>query len=97
MYTYAEFLNGRLIFSQREIEGNNESVHSLFETQGNLVVSAIKKAEENDGYIIRLFNGKDHKNVSDNIKFNFDIHEAYYTNLKEEKQNLLRLKITQFQ
>ena len=92
VYTYAEFLNGRLIFSQREIEGNNESVHSLFETQGNLVVSAIKKAEENDGYIIRLFNGKDHKNVSDNIKFNFDIHEAYYTNLKEEKTEPIKIE-----
>ena len=61
VYTYAEFLNGRLIFSQREIEGQNAKIHSLFETEGNLVVSAVKKAEEDDGYIIRLYNGKDHK------------------------------------
>ena len=60
VYTYAEFLNGRLIFSQREIEGQNAKIHSLFETEGNLVVSAVKKAEEDDGYIIRLYNGKDH-------------------------------------
>lgn len=58
VYTYAEFLNGRLIFSQREIEGQNAKIHSLFETEGNLVVSAVKKAEEDDGYIIRLYNGK---------------------------------------
>ena len=73
VYTYAEFLNGRLIFSQREIEGQNAKIHSLFETEGNLVVSAVKKAEEDDGYIIRLYNGKDHKDLYDKIKFNFDI------------------------
>lgn len=46
VYTYAEFLNGRLIFSQREIEGKNDIVHSLFETEGNLVVSAIKRQKK---------------------------------------------------
>ena len=56
VYTYAEFLNGRLIFSQREIEGQNAKIHSLFETEGNLVVSAVKKAEEDDGYIISIYN-----------------------------------------
>lgn len=85
VYTYAEFLNGRLIFSQREIEGTKESRYSLFETENKLVVSAMKKAEDNDGYIIRLFNGKNHENISDTIKFNFDVKEAYYTNLREEK------------
>lgn len=92
VYTYAEFLNGRLIFSQREIEGKNDIVHSLFETEGNLVVSAIKKAEEDDGYIIRLYNGKDHKNLDDKIKFNFDIKEAYYTNLREEKTEAIKVE-----
>lgn len=92
VYTYAEFLNGRLIFSQREIEGQNAKIHSLFETEGNLVVSAVKKAEEDDGYIIRLYNGKDHKNLDDKIKFNFDIKEAYYTNLKEEKTEEIKIE-----
>lgn len=92
VYTYAEFLNGRLIFSQREIEGQNEKIHSLFETEGNLVVSAVKKAEDDDGYIIRLYNGKDHKNLDDKIKFNFDIKEAYYTNLKEEKTEAIKIE-----
>ena len=92
VYTYAEFLNGRLIFSQREIEGKNDIVHSLFETEGNLVVSAIKKAEEDDGYIIRLYNGKDHRNLDDKIKFNFDVKEAYYTNLKEEKTEAVKVE-----
>ena len=92
VYTYAEFLNGRLIFSQREIDGENAKIHSLFETEGNLVVSAVKKAEEDDGYIIRLYNGKDHKNLDDKIKFNFDIKEAYYTNLKEEKPEEIKIE-----
>ena len=92
VYTYAEFLNGRLIFSQREIEGQNAKIHSLFETEGNLVVSAVKKTEEDDGYIIRLYNGKDHKDLDDKIKFNFDIKEAYYTNLKEEKTEEIKVE-----
>lgn len=92
VYTYAEFLNGRLIFSQREIKGQNAKIHSLFETEGNLVVSAVKKAEEDDGYIIRLYNGKDHKDLDDKIKFNFDIKEAYYTNLKEEKTEEIKVE-----
>lgn len=92
VYTYAEFLNGRLIFSQREIEGKNDIVHSLFETEENLVVSAIKKAEEDDGYIIRLYNGKDHRNLDDKIKFNFDVKEAYYTNLREEKTEAIKVE-----
>lgn len=92
VYTYAEFLNGRLIFSHREIEGQNAKIHSLFETEGNLVVSAVKKAEEDDGYIIRLYNGKDHKDLDDKIKFNFDIKEAYYTNLKEEKTEEIKVE-----
>ena len=92
VYTYAEFLNGRLIFSQREIEGQNAKIHSLFETEVNLVVSAVKKAEEDDGYIIRLYNGKDHKDLDDKIKFNFDIKEAYYTNLKEEKTEEIKVE-----
>ena len=92
VYAYAEFLNGRLIFSQREIEGQNAKIHSLFETEGNLVVSAVKKAEEDDGYIIRLYNGKDHKDLDDKIKFNFDIKEAYYTNLKEEKTEEIKVE-----
>ena len=76
VYTYAEFLNGRLIFSQREIEGTKEARYSLFETENKLVVSAMKKAEDNDGYIIRLFNGKNHENISDTIKFNFDVKRS---------------------
>ena len=89
VYTYAEFLNGRLIFSQREIEGTKPNRMSFFETEDKLVVSAVKKAEDGEGVIIRLFNGKNQKNVADSIQFHYDIKEAYYMNLKEEKQEAI--------
>lgn len=85
VYTYAPFLNGRLIFSQQEVAGQLPTSYSLFKTENQLVVSAIKKAEDKEGYIIRLFNGKDHRKISDTLTFNKPIQEAYYTNLKEEK------------
>lgn len=85
VYTYSEFLNGRLIFSQMEKEGIRPKRRSLFETENHLVVSAVKKAEDGDGLIIRLYNGKDHQRVKDTLKFYDSISEAYYTNLKEEK------------
>lgn len=89
VYTYGEFLNGRLIFSQREIAGTRPAAGSLFETNGQLVVSAVKRAEKGDGVIIRLFNGKDHKTLGDEIRFSYDISEAYYTDLKEEKKEVI--------
>lgn len=92
VYTYTEFLNGRLIFSQREITGTRPAKVSLFETENNLVVSAIKKAEDDEGLIIRLFNGKEHQNLTDTIHFHYDIREAYYTNLKEEKTEPIEIK-----
>jgi mannosylglycerate hydrolase len=91
VYTYAEFLNGRLIFSQREVEGTMENRSSLFETDQKLVVSAIKKAEDGEGMIIRLFNGKDHEDVMETLRFTKEIKEAYYTNLKEEKQESIEI------
>ena len=49
-----------------------------------LVVSAIKKAEDKDGYIIRLYNGQFHEEESDTLVFTQNIKKAYYVDLKEE-------------
>lgn len=84
VYEYADFLNGRLIFVQEDAIEILPTSISLFKTNNRLVVSAIKKCDEQDGYIIRLFNGKDHQAIEDTMYFNYDIKEAYYTNLKEE-------------
>jgi mannosylglycerate hydrolase len=92
VYTYAQFLNGRLIFSQREVDGWRENRFSLFETENHLVVSAIKKAEDGEGIIIRLYNGKYHQNVGDRLHFAFDIKEACYTNLREEKTESIAIR-----
>jgi mannosylglycerate hydrolase len=92
VYTYGEFLNGRLIFSQREIAGTRLATHSLFETDGRLVVSAIKMAEKGDGIVIRLFNGKDHEVLGDEIRFHYDISKAYYVNLLEENREAIEIK-----
>lgn len=92
VYTYSEFLNGRLIFSQMEKEGTRQQRMSLFETENHLVVSAVKKAEAGDGLIIRLYNGKDHQKVKDTLKFYNPISEAYYTNLKEEKIETIEIQ-----
>lgn len=91
-YMYAPYLNGRLIFSEEEVDGLNKRTYSLFETENKLVVSAIKKAEDDEGIIIRLFNGKDHEKRSETLTFNHNISEAYYTNLKEEKLEKLNIK-----
>lgn len=92
VYEYADFLNGRLIFAQEDVEQTLSHKHSFFETTGQLVVSAIKKCEDRKGYIIRLYNGKDHQEVGDQIVFHTDISKAYYTNLKEE--NVEEVEVT---
>lgn len=84
VYEYADFLNGRLIFAQEDVEQTLANKASFFETKGELVVSAIKKCENRKGYIIRLYNGKDHQELGDQIIFHTNISKAYYTNLKEE-------------
>ena len=67
-----------------EVEGDKSNTYSLFTTENKLVVSAIKKAENKDAYIIRLYNGKFHQDISDQLVFSKKIKKAYYTNLKEE-------------
>ena len=37
VYTYAEFLNGRLIFSQREIEGQNAKITLVYSKQKEIL------------------------------------------------------------
>lgn len=91
VYGYAPFLNGRLIFSQEEVKGQLPKHYSMFETNQQLVVSTIKKAEDQEGYIIRLYNGKYHQSVQETLTFHFDIQEAYYTDLKEHKNEEIQI------
>ncbi len=84
VYEYSEFLNGRLIFSQMEVEGVDERAKSFFTSENNLVVSAIKNAEEKPGIVIRLYNGKDHKVLNDVLTFTSSIKKAGLMDLKEQ-------------
>lgn len=85
VYEYSEFLNGRLIFSQMEVEGRNNKEKSYFRSENRLVVSAIKNAEDKPGIVIRLYNGKNHEEVSDILTFKVPIKRACLLDLKEEE------------
>lgn len=92
VYEYAEFLNGRLMFSQMEIEGYQKPKKMLFKTGGKLVVSAVKNAEQRPGIVIRLFNGKDHEEIQDALMFNEKVKVAEILDLKEETTEEIVLK-----
>jgi mannosylglycerate hydrolase len=56
-YQFSNFLNGRMIYAYRDEEKTNELSYSLanFEKMTS-VISAIKKAEDADAFIVRVFN-----------------------------------------
>ncbi|MCC6098476.1 MAG: alpha-mannosidase [Coriobacteriaceae bacterium] len=86
-YEYAEFLNGRLIFSEPEVEGWRSQTGSLFELDGDAIVSAVKTSENygTDGLIVRLFNGFADKDATANLKFARPVQEAYLCDLREHR------------
>lgn len=92
VYEYARFLNGRLIFSQMETEGCQAPVHSLFETDGNLTVSAVKQAEDGSGIVLRLYNGQHRKAAGDRIRFSRPPRRVQELNLMEEPVRQLQLE-----
>ena len=50
VYTYADFLNGRLIFVQEDVPCKYEASYTLFkQNKQNLVLSACKPAEDDNG------------------------------------------------
>ncbi|MMZ65614.1 alpha-mannosidase [compost metagenome] len=57
-YQLCDFLNGRLIFAFRDEDRVLEPSYSLmsFTPDSDAIVSAFKKAEHADGYILRVFN-----------------------------------------
>lgn len=82
-YEYASFLNGRLLFSLMEVEGTNPARHSLLSADDGLVVSAVKKAEDRPGIIVRLFNGKHQEARTETLHVNGRITHAALTDLRE--------------
>ena len=85
VYEYADFLNGRLLFAQEDVKQDLPLHYSIFEMDNVSALSAFKKREEKDGYVIRIFNPLFQVEVNEIITFMSEVKEAYYMNLKEEK------------
>lgn len=89
VYEYADFLNGRLLFVQEDGIPTLPATSTIAHLEhGMLVISAIKKHEEKDGYIFRLYNPYDNRAVSDMLCMKKKIRTAYYVDLKENKKEL---------
>ncbi|WP_251865656.1 mannosylglycerate hydrolase [Enterococcus malodoratus] len=91
VYQYAEFLNSRLIFTLGDVEKTLPANFSLFEIEGNLTLSVLKKAEDRPGYILRLYNGLLKENGRAKITFNHAIKAAEKVDLKEETKEPLSI------
>ncbi len=94
VYKEAESLN--VPVSMYQVAGSTkgylpESFGFLSVEPENLVLSAFKKAEDTNSYILRLFNPTDEK-LQGKIKLAAEIKEAYYTNLNEERTGSVPVK-----
>ena len=85
VYEYAEFLNGRLIFSEPETVGTRQSAMSLFELEGTAIVSAVKAPDDPSmpGVIVRLFNGFNELDATAIFTFGSQVKKAYLCDLRE--------------
>lgn len=84
-YEYASFLNGRLLFSEEEVDGDSPATGTLMTVKGDLTVSAIKKAEDGNGIIVRLFNGESEGDASATLAFSEPVMNACEVDLREQK------------
>lgn len=75
-YQQCDFLNGRLIFAFRDEERVLDTDYSLmsFSDDSNVVLSSFKKAEQSEGYIVRVFNPYLAQSANVNIHFNQPVH-----------------------
>lgn len=91
-FEYASFLNGRLMFSEPEITGEATGEDSLLEIRGSLTLSTIKKAENEDGLIVRLYNGQINELASATITFRKPVKKVYMVDLLEREEEQLRIQ-----
>ncbi|MGM0215999.1 mannosylglycerate hydrolase [Enterococcus sp. AZ109] len=85
LYQYAEFLNTRLIFTLGDEPQILPTSFSLAEVTGDLTLSVVKKAEDREGYILRLYNGHLKEEVKAAIYFNHSVKKVEKVTLKEER------------
>lgn len=84
VYSYSEFLNGRLIFPFNRSSRDLEEKQSMVSGSGNLILSTIKKSEKRSGYIVRLYNPS-FVAKGEELTFSNKITKAELVDLKEDK------------
>lgn len=84
-YQLCDFLNGRLIFAFRDEERVLKPSYSLmsFTPESDAILSAFKKAEHEDGYIVRTFNPYVHKSAQAALQFTVPL-DICLTSLQEQ-------------
>ncbi len=87
IYQYSDYLNTRLRFTQFDVEKTLDTEYSLFNLNEHGILSLVKKAEERQGYIIRLYNGQYKASIAPEIKFHNQPTVVEYVNLKEETKS----------
>lgn len=92
VYQLAEFLNSRLIFTLSDVPKTLPVSYGLVETTGELTLSVVKKAEEREGIIIRLYNGNMQNELSEKLTFFRDVRCAELVDLKEETKMKLKVE-----
>lgn len=95
VYQCSDFINSRLIFTLSIVEKEFETEYSLFESEGKLTLSTIKQAEERDGVIIRLYNGRYKEAISDVISFEKNLKLAELVDLKENNKAAINIHSNQ--
>jgi len=87
VYAEAErfMLPPKLLQTARHDMGELPTEHGLFSiTPSNLIMSALKKAEDRDSFILRVYNPTD-RPINGNINIYSTVKKAYVTNLNEER------------
>ncbi|MXQ47816.1 mannosylglycerate hydrolase [Streptococcus pneumoniae] len=92
LYQYAEYLNTRLRFTQYPVKQFLPVSNGIFNTNGNLVYSILKKAEKRDGLIARFYNGQENSNETFNILFDKPVKNVELVNLKEDTKKELTVE-----
>ena len=89
VYAYADFLNGRLIFAQEDRKQMYPASLSIMkQKQHSLILSACKKSEDGNGWILRFYNPFDHKTVDEELYVYPSIKTAAFCNLREQKKDV---------
>lgn len=71
---------------------NTPDFYSLVSSEGKAVISAVKKAEDQDRLVIRIFNPSCEKNISQKLIFKSSIKNAFYGDLHEHLKEEISVK-----